>query len=473
MVSLDKLANAIFGGHRAETLDVATDGATSTYVGVAVSDSEDGTVLVDLGGDVTLPDDLVDDDGTIIESYDGSGIEMPTGPNVRAGDTVMVTVVGGSALKSPMVTSAAGEGDRTNALAQLAKDVADAINQFFWHDSNGAHVTQVPQDEWDDPEGASYHSGPNALWNSAGMLFRDGVNNLLALVAGNIPGVAIYDGQGNGDENIVASFVGNLIELGRNGVNAVIKLCGGRGVIRYAYDQDLDRYVFRIDSDGDFDVTSRYEPDIGNHVGFAGLHIGGFEQSDSHYSTQAGISARESETALDRLHTARVYVKSGTSVDDAYGYDDASVVGLYGCNLEVADPKENPFGHVYKMRTLIEALKMVKTAGDSFSVSGLRAGGYITTNKTEFAFTIPTPFTFYDVTGVTLTGSYTIRQNGNYLFGSTASAGYAFQGHYSIVGINQGTGQIHVVISTGATQTSATNNDTAAIVLNTCTITLT
>lgn len=113
-MDIDSLAQALFGGRRAEEQEVETNATTRTYMGVAVSDSSDGTVRVDLGGDVTLPDDLYDEDGNVVAEWDGAGIEMSTSPQVREGQDVIVTLVGGTSTKRPMVTAVAGEGDHQN-----------------------------------------------------------------------------------------------------------------------------------------------------------------------------------------------------------------------------------------------------------------------------------------------------------------------------------------------------------------------
>lgn len=187
-MDIDSLAQALFGSKRAETQEVSTDGTTRTYTGVALTDSEDGTVVIDLGGDVTLPDDLYDEGGNVVAEWDGVGVEMPTSPQVSAGDDVIVTLMGGSATKTPMVTSSAGSGDRMRALVNAAQTVADAaqavaeaVNQHFFSDTNGIHVTEVTQEEWDESP-----TGANVLINSIGQLFRDGLNNLLALLASSV-----------------------------------------------------------------------------------------------------------------------------------------------------------------------------------------------------------------------------------------------------------------------------------------------
>lgn len=86
----------------------------------------------------------------------------------------------------------------------------------------GAYVTEVSQDEFNDPESTNYHSGKNSLWNSAGMLFRNGLRRLLAIVTGDTTGVAIYDGQGNDTENVVASFTDSGSVIGKYGGSRTI-----------------------------------------------------------------------------------------------------------------------------------------------------------------------------------------------------------------------------------------------------------
>ena len=218
-MDIDSLAQAIFGRPRAETQEVSTNSTTRTYTGVATSDSVDGTVMIDLGGDVTLPDDLYDEDGNVVAEYASEGIEVSTGPSVQEGDEVTVTLVGGSALKTPMVTSVSGEGDRQNAAIALAKTVADAaqavadaVNQHFFSDTNGIHVTEATQEDWDES-----HTGANVLINALGQLFRDGLNNLLTLTTqDDARALTIWDGLGNEADNILAQFSGNRIRLGKH-----------------------------------------------------------------------------------------------------------------------------------------------------------------------------------------------------------------------------------------------------------------
>lgn len=86
-----------------------------------------------------------------------------------------------------------------------------------WYEAlgTGAYVTAQTQDEFKQTP-----TGKNSLWNSLGMLFRSGLNYLLAILAGGADGtgpkgIAIYDGQGNSESNIVAQFTDSGSVLGK------------------------------------------------------------------------------------------------------------------------------------------------------------------------------------------------------------------------------------------------------------------
>lgn len=200
MISDFDLARRLFP-RAADVVREATAGvpATSQVRGTATGDSADGTVTV------------------VLETEAGgetAEMEVPTIGGVTEGSEVLVTLLDGT----PVDCTRAGSVDETwgaataaEAAAEAAQAVADAVGQHFWYDSNGAHVTQVTQDEWNDQTGTSYHSGPNSLWNAFGVLFRDGLTNLLAVLTN---GIAIYDGNGNAAANILAEFTSNLVRIG-------------------------------------------------------------------------------------------------------------------------------------------------------------------------------------------------------------------------------------------------------------------
>ena len=178
---------------------------THTITGTATSDSADGLVRADLEGYT------ISDDGE-------QSLELPTTVDVHEGDTVQVTLVGGTG-KSPIVTGVVGGGDRLSGnvqdAVQTAQDAAEAVAEvadvkhYFFHDEDGAHVTTEPDDAT---------TGHNTLIDSNGMYVRDGTMNLAQFTdptiigetsgtkpnirIGNVPnwgpGIGIFEGNGIG-----------------------------------------------------------------------------------------------------------------------------------------------------------------------------------------------------------------------------------------------------------------------------------
>lgn len=204
------IASALFGSSRVEETDGISN-AVDSISAVGATDSESGNVGLTMDADITPADD-VEGDETIFD--------VPTSPAVAAGDDVVMGLTGNGPLKVPIVLANPGSGDRQQAqinnaveLAEQAEAVAQATGQYFWSDTDGAHVTQVTKDDWTDSTSPNYHSGPNSLWNSLGMLFRDGLTNLLAILTN---GIAIYDGGGNAASNILAEFTSDHMRVGGN-----------------------------------------------------------------------------------------------------------------------------------------------------------------------------------------------------------------------------------------------------------------
>lgn len=115
-----ELASALTGATRAEK--VATNPTHITMIsGVATSDSADGKVTVNLGGDAVTSDGL-------------QQIEVSTSVSVKQGDMVRVTLVGtdGTA-KDPLVTDIVGGGDRMQKLV-------DTLTGYVYVDDSGVVV---------------------------------------------------------------------------------------------------------------------------------------------------------------------------------------------------------------------------------------------------------------------------------------------------------------------------------------------
>lgn len=93
--------------------------------------------------------------------------------------------------------------------ASEAQAIAEAVNQHFWYDVNGAHVTEVTRSEF-----ILNPTGYNQLSTSIGILLRDGLTYLSQF---SQSGTAIYDGLGNEAENIVAKYWANGAQIGADG----------------------------------------------------------------------------------------------------------------------------------------------------------------------------------------------------------------------------------------------------------------
>lgn len=60
--------------------------------------------------------------------------------------------------------------------------IANNTNQYFWFTGTGtdtgAHITEVPQDEFTNPESENYHTGYNSIFRSIGFAIRNGFTEL-------------------------------------------------------------------------------------------------------------------------------------------------------------------------------------------------------------------------------------------------------------------------------------------------------
>lgn len=355
-MDLFDLSSALFGRKGMDSDSVEYEETTRTYVGTATSDSADGSVYVELSEDVTMPDEY--------EGEHGMGVEMPTVPGVSEGDEVLVTVFGSGAMKSPVVTGNAGEGDRQNAaiaaargVADAAQAVAEAVNQHFFADTNGIHVTEATQDDWDES-----HTGANVLINSIGQLFRDGLTNLLAILT---TGVAIYDGNGNDAENVVASFTGTEVSLGANSNSSIIDMCGGA-------------FKFYIDtSDPDNVLASiRLAQEAVDHS-TANAPVLRLLSGTS--SSGTGIEVRGTNASQ---YPISVISYSGSSITRHVGFGtvgiNTSVITLNSTNCEIYKDPTNDFIHMKATRVVlpVETVSLTRGSGaSSWTLGQLKRSG--------------------------------------------------------------------------------------------------
>lgn len=158
----------------------------------------------------------IDPDGTTWVTTDGNGEAPAVGvaAGVAVGDTVALEWDGATMGIRANVSDPAPTGAvvrHAQRVASAAQKVAEAVNQHFFTDTHGIHVTEATQEDWEQS-----HMGPNVLINSLGQLFRDGLNNLLTLTTENgARALTIWDGAGNAAANVLAVF-GEIVRIGRS-----------------------------------------------------------------------------------------------------------------------------------------------------------------------------------------------------------------------------------------------------------------
>lgn len=110
-------------------------------------------------------------------------------------------------------------GIANSALAQAAaaKQIADDTEQHFWFTETGtdtgAHITEVPQDEWEDPSSPNYHSGGNLLGRSNGVAVREGMKELATMSQDGFD-AKTYDSS---DNEVVIAHLGYGLGAGSGG----------------------------------------------------------------------------------------------------------------------------------------------------------------------------------------------------------------------------------------------------------------
>lgn len=210
----------------------------------------------------------IDADGTTWVTT-GDGGEAPAtsvAAGVSVGDTVTLEWDGSSMGIRSNVSNPAPSGSavrnavtRAQGVASAAQRVADAVNQHFFADTSGIHVTEATQDEWD-----ASHSGANVLINSIGQLFRDGLNNLLTLTTENgARALTVWDGLGNTADHIRA-IIGEIIQLGSVASGNYVKL-DDTG-LEIFNENKTDGYSAKIGAD--------FANFLGGMLGFAAAFVG-------------------------------------------------------------------------------------------------------------------------------------------------------------------------------------------------------
>lgn len=162
---------------------------TARFATVTAYDSTTNTATV-------LIDGSDPDDGDSV-------VTLHTDSPVAVGDRASVVRGAGGFGKLVSLAETQRRLVTAKAVADEAQEVADAINQHFFTDTSGVHVTT---DEG-DAEGER-----NILINSLGILLRQASSILASLTSGSI---AFYDGAGNAASNILLIAGASGVTVGR------------------------------------------------------------------------------------------------------------------------------------------------------------------------------------------------------------------------------------------------------------------
>lgn len=212
--------------------DIAVSDITITGVTITVANIEDeADTTVSVGTDdyrITISDNpfiTADNIETVIEqiankvldlSFRKCSVTCVSNPLLEAGDTaylidtkgnehrILLTRVTFSPTANQTIVCGADTPSRKSATlynadtrtsAQLkshlrslrerlveTETIAGNTNQYFWFTEEGtdtgAHITEVPQEEFTDPTSENYHAGYNALFRSIGFAIRNGLTEL-------------------------------------------------------------------------------------------------------------------------------------------------------------------------------------------------------------------------------------------------------------------------------------------------------
>lgn len=196
--------------------DVAEQNFTITGVEVTVGDtviSSSGTVNLQTENPYMTQTLFIDEFEDLVGySYRPATIDLSKGdPRLEGNDVVTVTDIGGATYTVPchQVTHTYDGGLATQIMSIRAtmtnnlegtaapitsrlkeqekqivevSNIASNTNQYFWFTGTGtdtgAHITEVPQDEFTDSTSPNYHNGGNLLARSNGIAVRDGMTEL-------------------------------------------------------------------------------------------------------------------------------------------------------------------------------------------------------------------------------------------------------------------------------------------------------
>lgn len=292
--------------------------------------------------------------------------------------------------------------------------------QYFWHEATGpdagAHVTEVPQEEWSDAGDPNYHSGGNVLVQSTAVSVRDGMKDLAVMSKDGFD-AKTYDAQDN--EIIIAHLgYGPGTDSGSGTSDAPYYTVGSRRTTASLFDPNAtykigdlcyyppNIYVCRQDittPDGDF-VPTKWRFVIGNysfvegennvaaglaaHAEGAETTASGFRSHSEGFNTAAvgatshaggnhTIANRKSQTAVGEYN-----VKDTTGAGENIRGEYAFIIGNGTAdnarsNAFTVDWNGNtdiPSGSQYKVNNKTATFDALTVTTESFSYPAISSG---------------------------------------------------------------------------------------------------
>ena len=244
----------------AQTVTGTVTGAKAGALRVLVDGAAESTPV-----DASACDVSVGDAVTCVIS-DGS---MSITSNTTAPATSQKAV---NATVAPIVEMAATASDNAASASKLATtaaaeaaEISETLGQHFWSDDGGAHVTDVPMEEWQTAEAADFPDASdtkqysNILLNSLGMLIRAAKKTMVSV---SRSAISFFDGSGSDAANVVASFGADGAQIGRVGESHIeqdyhsFKMVSPEHVT-YVHFSDLRN------RDGYYDYTVNYANAVG------------------------------------------------------------------------------------------------------------------------------------------------------------------------------------------------------------------
>lgn len=313
MSDVNDLASSLFGTSRAEV----ASGGTYTLYGTAATDSSGGSVSVRMGADTLRADGQA-----------GTSVLVPTTTDVRAGETVIVTVVDGH----PVVTGVVGSGDRLRTDVDAAAGVADLAQRDVTKaqadidqlkkdaDAHGEQIEAVKQDiaDYKATAEATYATKTEVDEKTGAISKTIEANYTKTADLGNTAAVKDAKAAGTAAQNALDAYKGTVSET-------------------YAEKTELTEAVNQLSSTMTSNYSAFADYRTSNDAALSNA-LNEIESVKTTYATKSELSATDTELSgkvSDALTTAKSYTDGSVS-KEATARDAAIKASADSISLDVS-----------------------------------------------------------------------------------------------------------------------------------------